>query len=71
MNTPWASVATGLSASSVDEEGVLRVSGGMIVREVESTEVIPVRLDLGALLDREAQSAEELEHLPLDQSERV
>ena len=44
----------------IEEERVLRVARGMIGREVERLEVVPVGLDLGAGIDRVAHLAEDL-----------
>ena len=44
---------------ALDEEGVLGVARRMVVGEVERAEVVPVGLDLGAVLDRVAEAREE------------
>ena len=48
----------------VDEERVLRVAGGMVGREVQRFEVVPVGLDLRTRIDRVAHLAEDVLHLP-------
>ena len=50
----------------VEEEGVLRVAGRVVGGEVEGLEVVPVRLHLGARIERVAHLGEDLLHLPTD-----
>ena len=47
----------------VDEEGVLHVAGGMLLREVERREDVPVVLDVGTGDGGEADPLEDLTHL--------
>ena len=54
-----------------DEEGVLRVAGGMIVGEIEQREVVAVVLDLRAFGDAVAERPEDRFDLARDQGDRV
>ena len=56
---------------AVDEEGVLHVARRVIGRDVERLEVVPLGLDLGTFLDREAEPGEEADDVALDLRDRV
>ena len=46
-----------------DDEGVLRVAGGVVGREVEGFEVVEVGFDLGAEVGAVAEVMEDLDYL--------
>ena len=54
-----------------EEQGVLRVPGGMIGGKVEGTEVVEVVFDLGPLGDAEPHGDEDPDDLLLDRPERM
>ena len=55
----------------LEEEGVLRVARRVVRREVERREVVEVGLDLRTLGHAVAEPGEDLDHLALDEGDRV